>query len=172
MDTLNEALKEKSINADKLEFFVFLPNDLNQIKSENDTKKNNNFADAVAAKDKGNVYFQKRQYDVAIEMYSSAIEKFENNETSCNLELAACYQNRAAAQIYMKQYGNSISDATKAIELNDHYSKAYFRRAKAYHEQKKYYRALQDTVQASILERFRNKTYTDMIGVLLTQIGK
>lgn len=172
MDNANDALKEKSFHANNSEFFVFLPNDLNQIESNNRMKGNENFVQAIAAKDEGNVYFQNQQNEDAVRMYSVAIEKFENSKRVCNLQLAVCYQNRAAATMYMKKYDNAVSDASKAIELNAHYSKAYFQRAKAYNEQRKYYCALQDIVQACILEKFKNKTYTDMVGVLLTKIGK
>lgn len=172
MDNSNEALKEKSVHANQLEFYVFLPNDLNQIKSKNRLKGNENFRAAIAAKDEGNIFFRNQQYDAAARMYTVAIEKLESIQQMCNLELAVCYQNRAAAEMSMKKYCDSFLDASKAIELNDHYSKAYFRRAKVYNEKRKYYRALQDTLQACILERFQNKTYTDMVGVLLSQIGE
>lgn len=172
MDDSNEDLKGKSIYANTSEFFVFLPNDLNQIKSSSHLKGNENFVGGIAAKDEGNIYFQNQQYESAIRMYSVAIEKFGNSQRVCNLELAACYQNRAAAKMYLRQYDDAISDASKAIELYDHYSKAYFRRAKAYIKQRKYYRALQDIVQACILERFKNRMYTDMVAVLLNQIGE
>ncbi|XP_037036051.1 mitochondrial import receptor subunit TOM70-like [Bradysia coprophila] len=116
--------------------------------------------------------FQNKQYAAAIRMYDDAIEKFENIERSYNLELAVCYQNRAAARMHLKDPNGSISDADKAIELNEHYSKAYYRRATAYNAERKYFRALQDTVQACILERFQNKTYTDMVCFLLTRIDE
>lgn len=166
MDHFDDILKEKSVHANKLEFFVFLPNELNQIKSDNGGNKS--LDDAIAAKDEGNIHFQNKQYVDAIRMYDLAIERFEGR----NLELAVCYQNRAAAKMYMKELVESISDASKAIEFNEHYAKAYYRRAMMYNEQRKYFRALQDIVQACILERFTNKTYNNTVAVLLTQVGE
>lgn len=170
MDNFNDALKEKSVHANKLEFFVFLPNELNQITSDNHGNKSLN--DAIAAKAEGNIHFQNKQYDDAIRMYDLAIERYEGSENVRNLELAVCYQNRASAKMYMKDLDDSISDASKAIEFNEHYAKAYYRRAMIYNEQRRYYRALQDIVQACILERFTNKTYNNMVGVLLTRMGE
>lgn len=172
MDNSNTVLKQKSPHANNSEFFVFLPNNLNQIESNSKEDKNVEYVCAVAAKNAGNNDFQHHRYDAAIGKYTDAIEKFESSDRMYNLELAACYQNRAAAKEYLKDYVGSVLDASKAIELNGHYSKAYFRRAKAYFEQKRYYRSLQDIVQACILERFKNKTYTDIVFVLLTLIGK
>lgn len=167
MDNFNEILKAKSVHANQAEFFVFLPNDLKRIK----VKVNKKFDDAIAAKNEGNDNFRKKEYDAAIKNYDVSIEKFECLDKPCDLELAACYQNRAAAKEYKKIYEDSISDASKAIQLNGHYAKAYFRRANAYKEQRKFYCALQDIVQAYILERFKNKIYNNMVGVLLTLIG-
>lgn len=171
MEDLNDVLKPKTIHANNLEFFVFLPNDLNKgkfiIRNENE-----NFRNAIAAKTAGNTSFQEKQYDVAINNYSAAIEMFESmDEDLYDIELAVCYQNRAAAKEYMKNLYGSISDATKAIELNGYYSKAYFRRAKAYYQLTHFYRALQDIVQACILERFKNETYTKMVGNIIAKIG-
>lgn len=172
MDNSNDTLKEKSVHADKSEFYVFLPNDLNQIKPNNRAKKSEQFNDAIEAKNEGNIKFQSGQYAAAIETYGEAIEKFENIERLHNLELAAYYQNRAAAMMHIHELGGSISDASTAIELNEHYSKAYYRRAASYNGQKKYFRALQDALQACVLERFRNKAYTDLAGLLLARIGE
>ncbi len=166
MENFNDVLKAKSIHANKLEFFVFLPNQLNQIRSDNGGSES--LDDAITAKNEGNVYFQKKQYGDAIRMYDMAIERFEGH----SLEMAVCYQNRAAANMYMKKLVESISDASKAIELNEHYAKAYYRRSLGYNEQRKYFRAMQDVVQACILERFKNKTYNEFVAVLLSQIGE
>lgn len=171
MDNLDEILKEKTIHANNSEYFVFLPNDLNTIKSN--SSENAVFRDSITAKNAGNIAFRKKRFDDAIKHYDMAIEMLQTvDQDMCAIELAICYQNRAAAKEQMKNYNGAVSDASKAVELNDHYAKAYFRRAKAYYGQKKYYCALQDIVQACILERFKNKTYTDMVGDLMTRIGK
>ncbi|XP_037033876.1 mitochondrial import receptor subunit TOM70-like [Bradysia coprophila] len=168
MDNSADVLKEKSVHANKSEFFVFLPNELNQIPSDN--RGIRRLIDANAAKQEGNIHFQNKRYGDAVRMYDEAIERLEKGEDVHSLELAVCYQNRSAAQMLMKNLDKSITDASKAIELNEHYAKAYYRRAMAYNEQRKYYRALQDVVQACILERFTNTTYNNMVGSLLTRI--
>lgn len=128
MDNLDELLRPKTVHANNSELYVFLPNDLNKIVSDGEI--NEKFRDAITAKNAGNTKFQQKQYDAAISNYNMAIEMFEKmDQKLCALELAVCYQNRAAAKEYKKNYDEAILDASKAIQLNDHYSKAYFRRA-------------------------------------------
>lgn len=173
MENLDELLKEKTIHANNLEQFVFLPNDLlSNNKSVSGINGNLIFRDAIASKNAGNKSIQDKEYDEAISHYNKAIEILKKmDRRSCAPELSVCYQNLSAANAYKQNYDESIADATKAIELNDHYSMAYYRRAKGYYDQTKYYRALQDIMQACILERFKNKTYIDMVSDILAGIG-
>lgn len=173
MENINQRLKRKTIHADELEYFVFLPNDLTDIKSVSGINANPVFQEAVAAKNAGNTSFQDERYDDAIRHYSQAIEVLEEmNTKSCAPEMGVCYQNRATANAYNKNLVDSIRDASKAIQLNEHYSKAYYRRAKCYYDLKKYYRALQDITQACVLERFKNPLYISMIVEIIAGIGK
>lgn len=91
------------------------------------------------------------------------------NTTTC--ALGVCYQNRATANAFKKNYLDAISDASKAIELDEHNSKAYYRRAVCYYDKKKYYRALQDIMQACVLERFKNQMYIKTTVEIIAEIG-
>lgn len=79
---------------------------------------------AVELKNQGNAALALGHYVDAYRLYSEAIELDEHN--------AVFFANRAQCAIKMEQHGTAISDATKAIELDPAYVKAYFRRGTAY----------------------------------------
>lgn len=165
-------LKQKSILANQSEYFVFLPNNLTDINAVN---ANPIFRDAIAAKNAGNASFEDNQFDDAVKHYNRAIDMLEGLEVIIDAKscaLGVCYQNRATANACKKNYADAISDASKAIELNDHYSKAYYRRAMCYYDQKRYYRALQDIMQACVLERFKNRLYVNAAVEIVAEIGE
>lgn len=154
-----DTLKEKTKFA-TTEAFVFLPS----TKPVRKALESAVIRDALVFKDIGNEYFQEKLFDDAITNYNKAISKMEKMSIKSNfLELAMCYQNRAAAYEQMKDIASAIVDATKAIGIDETYAKAYYRRAKCYIEQKKMYCALQDMVQACILEKFQNKMYNNIV---------
>ena len=74
--------------------------------------------DAVALKNKGNEAFKAKDWPAAIEWYDKAIQ--------ANDKEPSFYTNRAQAHIKMEAYGFAIADATKAIELNPDFVKAYY----------------------------------------------
>ncbi|KAI9786846.1 MAG: hypothetical protein M1839_005077 [Geoglossum umbratile] len=77
--------------------------------------------DAVALKQKGNQAFAAHDWPTAIDFYGKAIE--------VNDKEPSFFCNRAQAHIKLEAYGFAIVDATKAIELDPSYVKAYYRRA-------------------------------------------
>ncbi|KAI9760213.1 MAG: hypothetical protein M4579_001829 [Chaenotheca gracillima] len=79
--------------------------------------------DAVALKQKGNKAFAEHDWDGAIDYYTQAIEKYDQD--------ASFFSNRAQANIKVEAYGYAIADATKAIEIDPSFAKAYYRRAVA-----------------------------------------
>ncbi|KAJ1026328.1 hypothetical protein NDA16_002415 [Ustilago loliicola] len=81
-------------------------------------------AKAKALKDEGNKLFVAGQYDVAKHQYGLAI--------ALDPSVPAFYSNRAACELKLEQHGLAIEDATKAIQLDSKFSKAYFRRASAH----------------------------------------
>jgi len=74
-------------------------------------------------KDKGNEEFNKGNYETAIENYTYA--------TECDPKNAIFYNNRANCYHKMGKYDKALRDATKAVELNSGYEKAWFRKAAA-----------------------------------------
>ncbi|RDW89494.1 serine phosphatase-3 [Coleophoma cylindrospora] len=80
--------------------------------------------EAVAFKNQGNKAFAAHDWPTAIECYTKAIELNDKEPTY--------FSNRAQANIKSEAYGYAIADATKAIELDPNFVKAYYRRAVAY----------------------------------------
>ncbi|KAF9806880.1 hypothetical protein SFRURICE_005837 [Spodoptera frugiperda] len=87
-------------------------------------------------KNEANEYFKKQSYNNAIELYTKAIEKNPKN--------AVFFANRSIANLRLENFGYALSDASKAIELDRSYTKAYYRRAAAYMSLGKYKLALKD----------------------------
>lgn len=71
----------------------------------------------------GNKALQANKYNEAIDFYTKAIEIYSHNDIY--------FANRAQAHIKNENYGLAIEDATKAIEINPGYMKAYYRRGVA-----------------------------------------
>lgn len=63
-------------------------------------------------------------YDVAIELYTKAIELDDQQ--------ALFYGNRSMAYLKKELYGSALEDANMALKLDPGYSKGYYRRATAY----------------------------------------
>uniref|UniRef100_A0A8W8IG72 Serine/threonine-protein phosphatase 5 n=1 Tax=Magallana gigas TaxID=29159 RepID=A0A8W8IG72_MAGGI len=78
---------------------------------------------AEELKEKANEYFKNGDYSQAITYYSQAIEQ--------NPYVAAYYGNRSFAHIKTESFGYALSDASKALQLDKNYIKAYYRRASA-----------------------------------------
>ncbi|GBP17933.1 hypothetical protein EVAR_7926_1 [Eumeta japonica] len=91
---------------------------------------------ATKLKNEANEHFKKQNYIAAIELYTKAIEKCGKN--------AVYYANRSIANLRLENCGYALSDASKAIELDRSYIKAYYRRAAAHMSLGKYKLALKD----------------------------
>ncbi|KAJ5665084.1 Serine/threonine-protein phosphatase [Penicillium maclennaniae] len=78
---------------------------------------------ANALKLQGNKAFANHDWPTAVDFYNQAIEKYDQEPSF--------FCNRAQAQIKLEAYGYAIADATKALELDPDYVKAYWRRALA-----------------------------------------
>ncbi|CAK7264143.1 Palmitoyl-protein thioesterase 1 [Sporothrix epigloea] len=78
---------------------------------------------ALTAKNEGNKAFLEHNWPAAIGLYTQAIDLDGSEPTY--------YANRAQAYLKTEAYGYAIADATKAIELDPKFVKAYYRRALA-----------------------------------------
>lgn len=85
-------------------------------------------------KEDGNYWLKHKKYRIAIMNYTEGIQqKPENRELFANL-----YNNRSAAQFFLKNYRSSTADARSALEYKKDYSKAKLRMLKCMIELKKY----------------------------------
>ncbi|CAN0897351.1 Serine/threonine-protein phosphatase 5 [Linum grandiflorum] len=109
-----------------------------------------NVSRAEELKVQANEAFKVHKYNQAIDLYTQAIE--------LNAQNAVYWANRAFAHTKLEEYGSSIEDASKAIEIDPKYSKAcsdtkastnpgYYRRGAAYLALGKYKQALKDFQQ-------------------------
>jgi len=87
-------------------------------------------------KAQANDLFKAEKYPQSIELYSKAIEFNPDN--------AVFYANRSIAYLRSECFGYALADASKAIEVDKSYLKAYYRRAAAYMSLSKYKLALKD----------------------------
>ncbi|CAH0561244.1 unnamed protein product [Brassicogethes aeneus] len=127
------------------------------------------FERAQRYKTEGNEMFKRGKYDEAISLYNQAIEAIPEEYKT---DLATYYQNRAAAYEHLKKWSSVIADCTKAIELNNKYEKALFRRAKAEEMVKDWESALDDITSVCILQNFGNQSALLMADRVLKELGK
>ncbi|CAK9234912.1 unnamed protein product [Sphagnum troendelagicum] len=99
--------------------------------------------DAWSEKDLGNKYFKEGKYVQAIDCYSRSIALQPT---------AVAFANRAMALLKIRRYADAEVDCTEAIELDDHFTKAYSRRGTARKELKKYLASVEDFEFALRLE--------------------
>jgi len=83
---------------------------------------------AQAYNNRGNAYFEKGQYDLAISDYSEAIAIDPKN--------AAAYSNRGDIYLLKGQYDATIADFSNVIEINPKLSVFYYLRGNAYFKKK------------------------------------
>jgi tetratricopeptide (TPR) repeat protein len=96
---------------------------------------------SLQAKEEGNEYFRKKEYDDAVESYSKAIaycpEDDQNKEN-----LATFYGNRSAAYATLEEFELVIEDCTAALALKPDYIKIIARRMLAHEKLEKYEEAI------------------------------
>jgi serine/threonine-protein phosphatase 5 len=76
-------------------------------------------AAAVQFKTEANEFFRLQKYSFAADLYSKAIELDPDN--------AVYYANRSISHLKQENFGYALSDASKAIEMDSTYTKAYYR---------------------------------------------
>lgn len=83
---------------------------------------------AATYKEDGTFYMQHKKLRMAIYSYTEGIRlKCQNGTLNAQL-----YNNRSAAQFFLKNYRSAVEDATKAIALQPDYVKPLFRIAQAH----------------------------------------
>jgi len=78
---------------------------------------------AVAWKDKGNVCFQNKDYQGAVDLYSRSI--------GCDPDNVSAVANRSMAYLKLGKYHECVEDCTLVLERDDCHVKSYLRRATA-----------------------------------------
>uniref|UniRef100_A0A9J2PMQ3 protein-serine/threonine phosphatase n=1 Tax=Ascaris lumbricoides TaxID=6252 RepID=A0A9J2PMQ3_ASCLU len=91
---------------------------------------------ALRIKDEANQFFNDQAYDVAIDLYTKAIE--------LDGAVAVLYGNRSVAYLKKELYGSALEDAATALSLDPGYIKGYYRRATANMALGKFKLALKD----------------------------
>ena len=90
----------------------------------------------VAYNNRGTIYYEKGEYDMAIADFNKAIE--------INPRYIEAYYNRGKAYNAKKQYESAISDYSKAIEINPKLAAAYTNRGSIYKAMGQYALAISD----------------------------
>jgi DnaJ family protein C protein 7 len=95
-------------------------------------------------KEKGNIEFKSGNHEAALKFYAESIEIDPCNKNICS----QLYYNRATVNAKVKKYKEALVDCDKAIELNDHYAKAFVKRADIRIEMEEFDEAVKDLKQA------------------------
>ncbi|XP_015516347.1 RNA polymerase II-associated protein 3 [Neodiprion lecontei] len=127
--------------------------------SKEELEKNHN--QAVAHKEKGNVFVKKQQWSQAVQSYDEAIKVFPYD--------AVFYANRALCHLKMDNLYSAEADCTAAIQLDELYVKAYHRRATARKELKQYKEAMEDLEKVLKLDP-SNKDASKMLTLVKKKI--
>merc|ERR1712137_127106 len=100
------------------------------------------------AKERGNTAFRNGNYEEAIEAYQEGMEIDPEND-SFNATLCC---NKAAAYMKLGNYKDAITACTEAIQRDEHYVKAYKRRATCYTQEKNHEEAVRDLQQVKQMD--------------------
>lgn len=115
-------------------------------------------------KDDGNYWLKMKKYRIAIMNYTEGLQQnSENKEIIANL-----YNNRSAAQFFLKNFRSSIADARTALEYKSDYSKAKLRILKSQLELKKFDEACKEA-QEFLMEDPTNKDLIDFLKVAISR---
>jgi len=90
--------------------------------------------------DRGTAYYNKGDYDLAIQDYDRAI-RLHPNDTSLYVARGDAYKKKS-------DYDRAIQDFNEAIQLNSNYERAYYDRGSDYIDKDDYDRAIQDFDEA------------------------
>ncbi|MCJ0741907.1 tetratricopeptide repeat protein [Pedobacter montanisoli] len=108
--------------------------------------------ETVILQNKGVEYYNKKQYELALQEFNKAIDVNPNYATSSHALVGRTYMawyTESKDANYLKLALNSLS---KAIELDSKYAPAYFYRGIVYGNLREYNLALKDLTQAIVLD--------------------
>jgi len=109
-------------------------------------------------KEEGNVAFKAGQLTAALKLYSEALEIDPlNKKTNAKL-----FFNRATVAAKLSKTKDCIEDCSKAIDLDNNYTKAVLRRAKCYMETEQYEDAVRDYEKLSNSDK-HNREYRHLV---------
>ena len=109
------------------------------------------------AKDEGNEYFKRGDAEQAIRCYTKGIDVDPHNASAHVL-----YANRAQCYIKLRKWDEAEKDATVSLQMNRAYSKAFFRRAVARKNLKKYKEARADLETVLALQQGDAEATTEL----------
>lgn len=125
-----------------------------------------NTADELAEKYKedGNYWLKMKKYRIAVMNYTEGLmQNCENREITANL-----YNNRSAAQFFLKNFRSAIADARKALEYKSDYHKAKMRILKSLMELNKFDESVKEA-QEFLMDDASNKELIDFLQVALSK---
>src|SRR5271165_4018575 len=120
-------------------------------------------SDPAFYENRGWDFYQRRDYDKAINDYTEAIRLDPND--------AKAYHNRGRAYHYTKHYDKALSDYTEAIRLDPNDGANYYDRGLAYYDNKDYDKAISDFTEAIRLDPNYAKAYHNR-GLSYSRLGK
>lgn len=97
----------------------------------------------------GNAAFNNKLNDLALEMYTKAIEVYDSD--------AIYYSNRSAVYGALEDFPSVVKDTTKALDLRPDYTKCFNRRGLAYERLEDYSESVMDYTAACILSNFEDE---------------
>jgi tetratricopeptide (TPR) repeat protein len=116
---------------------------------------------AEAYNNRGNAYYERQQYDLALADFSAAITH--------RPDYRAAYFNRGNTYSEQKEYDRAINDYSRAIALKPDYSAAYNNRGNAYFRKRDYDQALNDYLKALELNPKFAVAYANRANVLFVK---
>eukprot|EP00733_Pompholyxophrys_punicea_P001568 Pompholyxophrys_punicea_v1_NODE_834_length_1230_cov_13.220426.p1 type:complete len:283 gc:universal NODE_834_length_1230_cov_13.220426:869-21(-) len=89
--------------------------------------------EAESEKEKGNEFFNQKQFSEAIEHYSNGIDKLKNLEINEEIRnfLVTLYSNRAESHLQLKNFKEALENAESALQLNKSHAKSINRLKRA-----------------------------------------
>ncbi|ORY47609.1 TPR-like protein [Rhizoclosmatium globosum] len=128
-----------------------------------ETKESDPATLAKEAKTIGNRLFGEKKYKEAIEYYTTAISLLPTDPVF--------FANRAACYSNLNDHVSTIADCNSALELDNRYIKAIYRRAQAYDATGEKEKALNDYTAICMLEEFKKESSIATTDRLLKDVG-